>query len=369
MSPTNSLSPTDYIDIVVGGQAGSEGKGAIVAELTRQNNYTGSVRPGSSNAGHTVYDSNDTEHVHQVIPCSAVIDSDLDLYMAAESSFGMEELFEEIVRVENRWGTELSDRLHIDPFAGMITEEHRKTERKRKLGEDIGSTVHGVGAFRADKIWRSSGNAKLARDVEKLEPYVGGRVSTALTEHGQADGSVIIEGTQGTLLSMNHSGYYPFTTSRDCIASSFLSSCGMAPSTVRDVWLVFRTYPIRAGENSGPLQGEEIDFATVADRAGYDSLQEFASVTGRKRRIFEWSWEEFEFAVQQNDPDKVALTFLDYLDAENYGSKELEELTPSTLDWIQEVDCRLDDDIEVGLLKTGPKAKHVIDVRGTVLAD
>lgn len=367
MTSTTSLPQTDYVDVVVGGQAGSEGKGAVVAELTRQNGYTAAVRPGSSNAGHTVYDSNDTKHVHQVIPCSAVIDPDLDLYMAAESSFGIGELFEEIEQVEKRWGAELTDRLHIDPHAGIITEEHRETERERKLGEDIGSTVHGVGAFRADKIWRSSGNAQLARDIEELEPYVGGRVSTALTEHGRADESVIVEGTQGTLLSMSHSGYYPFTTSRDCIASSFLSSCGLPPSTVRDVWLVFRTYPIRAGENSGPLHGEQIDFETVADRAGYDSLQEFASVTGRKRRIFEWSWEEFEFAVQLNDPDKVALTFLDYLDAENYGAKELEQLTPLTLDWIQDVDRHLDDGVEVGLLKTGPKAEHVIDVRGTAL--
>lgn len=49
--------PCNYVDIVVGGQVGSEGKGAVVAHLIRTGDYGATVRPGSSNAGHTVYDS------------------------------------------------------------------------------------------------------------------------------------------------------------------------------------------------------------------------------------------------------------------------------------------------------------------------
>lgn len=362
------LQPTEFVDIVVGGQAGSEGKGAVVAHLTRTDDYGGAVRPGSSNAGHTVYDSEDREHIHQVVPSPSVIDEDVELYMAAESSFGFGELQEEIQRVEDRWGKSLDDRLHIDPHAAIITEAHREIEQERKLGKDIGSTVHGVGAVRVEKIWRSSGEVSLAKERDELDTYVDGRVSESVVEHGQSGEQVLIEGTQGTMLSMNHSHHYPYTTSRDCVSSSFLSSCGLAPSAADDIWAVFRTYPIRVGGNSGPLEGEEIDFETIAERAGYDkSLAEFTSVTNKKRRVFEWSWEQFRYSVRLNDPDKIAITFLDYLDADNYGASELASLSDDTIDWLREVESNLDsiNGGDIGLLKTGPKPEDVIDLRDT----
>jgi adenylosuccinate synthase len=356
--------PSGFADVVVGGQAGSEGKGAVVAHLSRVNDYAAAVRPGSSNAGHTVYDEDGDEHVHQVIPSPGVIDPDTELLMAAESSFGLGEMTDEIERVEDVYG-DLDDRLRIDPKAAIIRPTHRETERDRGLGEDIGSTVHGCGAVRADKIWRSSGDVTLAEDMDLLSPYVNGRVSRRLLDHGREQRPVIVEGTQGAQLSMNHSFHYPYTTSRDCTASSFLSSVGLPPSAVRDVWVVFRTYPIRSGGNTGPLDTEEIDFETVAERAGYDETPvEFTSVTNRKRRIFEWSWDQFRTAVELNDPDKVALTFIDYLDADNYGVTEFDDLTDATREWVLDVDDALGErDTEIGLLKTGPDPDHVIDLQ------
>lgn len=357
--------PTGFVDVVVGGQAGSEGKGALVAHLARRNDYDAAVRPGSSNAGHTVYDREGREHVHQVVPSPAVIDEDVELLMAAESSFGLDELEEEIERVKGVFGEERLDRLRIDPKAAVIDEHHRQMERDRGLGEDIGSTVHGCGAVRVDKIWRSAGETVLAESVDDLDPYVDGRTSRRMLDIGRDGGTVIVEGTQGAQLSMNHSPNYPYTTSRDCTAMSFLSSAGLPVSAVRDVWVVFRTYPIRSGGNTGPLDSEEIDFETVAERAGHDETPvEFTSVTDRKRRIFEWSWDQFRTALELNDPDKVAITFLDYLDADNYGVSEYDELTSDAREFVRTVDDYLDGrKTTVGMLKTGPKADHVIDVQ------
>lgn len=357
--------PTEFVDIVVGGQAGSEGKGAVVAHLTRSQSYGGAVRPGSSNAGHTVYDEDCTEHIQQVIPSPGVIDPDIDLYMAAESSFGLDELAEERARIEDVWGESLADRLYIDPKAAVIDERHREIEAERQLGEEIGSTVHGVGAVRADKIWRSAGNVSLAEEHDELSAFVGPRTVERLVQHGRSGEPVIIEGTQGTMLSMNHSHHYPFTTSRDCLASSFLSSCGLPPSTTREVWAVFRTYPIRVGGNSGSLSGEEISFETIAERAGFEEPPvEFTSVTKKKRRIFEWSWRQFEYSLQMNGPDKIAITFMDYLDADNYGATTLDELVDESLDWVYELREALSNvDAQLGLLKTGPLPEHTIDLR------
>ena len=54
------------LTVVVGGQYGSEGKGAIVAKVADQ--YNVHVRVGSHNAGHTFYWNGD-KHVMQSIPC------------------------------------------------------------------------------------------------------------------------------------------------------------------------------------------------------------------------------------------------------------------------------------------------------------
>ena len=358
--------PTGFVDIVVGGQAGSEGKGAVTAHLSRVNDYDAAVRPGSSNAGHTVYDHTGREHVQQVIPSAGIVDPDVDLCMAAESSFGLGELQDEIDRIKTVFGEESLDRLQIDPKAAVIDEAHREAERDRGLGEDIGSTVHGCGAVRVEKIWRSAGETQLAEGVPELDEYVDGRVSDRLLEAGRNDEPVIVEGTQGMQLSMNHSDHYPYTTSRDCTAMAFLSSVGLPPSAVRDVWTVFRTYPIRSGGNTGPLDSEEIDFETVAERAGHESTPvEFTSVTNRKRRVFEWSWDQFREAVARNDPDRVAITFLDYIDADNYGVSSYDALTDETKEFLGRIAAALDDrDTTIDLLKTGPEADHVVDLRG-----
>lgn len=374
--------PRRYADVVVGGQAGSEGKGAVVAHLLRTGDYGAAVRPGSSNAGHTVYGPDGEPYVHQVIPSAATVTEDVNCYMAPESSFGLGEFFEEIQDAADRWGGgNVKERVGVDPKAAVITGHHRKEEADRKLGDDIGSTVHGCGAVRVEKTWRSAGDVRLAEDYYALggwtvdrttmevgEPEYAGhdRVPDALAEHGRRGEAVMVEGTQGTLLSMNQSPHWPFTTSRDATAPAFMSSCGLPPTAARHVWAVFRTYPIRVGGHSGPMDGEEIDFETIADRAGHtEPPVEYTSVTDKKRRVFEWSWQQFEAALRLNDPDLLALTFLDYLDADNHGVRSWWNLTEETREWVHEVHNRAQtyNGSRVALLKTGPRPEHAIDLR------
>jgi adenylosuccinate synthase len=361
-----------YADVVVGGQAGSEGKGAVAAHLIRTGDYGAAVRPGSTNAGHTVYRPGGGSYVHQALPSAASVDPSVTCYMAPESSFSLGELLEEYQDVVDFWrgdpqGSWGEWALSIDPQAAVITESHRKTEADRKLGEDIGSTVHGCGAVRVEKIWRSAGDVRLAGGYDALSDFIEReRVPDALAGHGRRGERVMVEGTQGTELSMNQSGHWPHATSRDCIASSFLSSCGLPPAAAGDVWAVFRTHPIRVGGNSGEMAAEEIDFETIAERAGHDEPPvEYTSVTNKKRRIFEWSDEEFERSLTLNHPSKVAITFLDYLDADNYGVQTWWGLTAETRGWVRDkhekavAHCGA----EVALLKTGPKPEHTIDLR------
>ena len=67
---------------------------------------------------------------------------------------------------------------------------------------------------------------------------------------------VLVEGTQGSGLSVYHSTFYPKATSRDTNAAGFISEVGLSPRLVSEIVLVFRTFPIRvAGVQAGPLRG------------------------------------------------------------------------------------------------------------------
>lgn len=345
-----------YVDVIVGGQAGSEGKGAITAHLARNNNYTGAIRCGGSNAGHTAYENQNNEYIFQVLPVPSIVDPDINLYVGAESFFSIEELMNEVEILRDIHGEKQSNRIYVDPKAGIISQRHREEEAEKRLGEDIGSTTHGVGAARVDKIWRSAGDIQLVEECNQLSHLCSEtRVSNAITDEDM----VILEGTQGTLLSMNQSDYYPKTTSRDCIASSFLSSAGLPPSATRNVWCVYRTYPIRVSGDSGSMKGEEISFDEIKDRAGYDKdISEFTSVTGRQRRIFEWSDEQFETSQRLNRPDKIAITFTDYLGSENYAVSDYEELSDEAKSFISRIADMSDSTVPV--VKTGPLPEHVV---------
>ncbi|WP_241006563.1 adenylosuccinate synthetase, partial [Pseudomonas viridiflava] len=85
---------------------------------------------------------------------------------------------------------------------------------------------------------------------------------------------MLVEGTQGSALSIYH-GNYPYVTSRDINIAGCLAEAGISPSRVRRIIMVIRPTPIRVGipddssNTSGPIK-HETDFKTVAEAAGLD---------------------------------------------------------------------------------------------------
>jgi len=174
---------------------------------------------------------------------------------------------------------------------------------------------------------------------------------------------ILLEGTHGTSLSILH-GPYPYVTSRDTTASGCLSDAGIAPSRVRKVIMVCRTYPIRVGGPSGDMQGE-IDWATIEQRAGLSkaTLQslEKTTTTKRDRRVGEFDWEQVRRSALLNAPTDIALTFVDYIDARNKDAFRFEQLTPSTLQFIDEVERVTG--VRVSMVSTDFSWRNVIDRR------
>ena len=94
----------------------------------------------------------------------------------------------------------------------------------------------------------------LASDVPDLQPYIGS-ARKILAEAGVKRHRILLEGTQGTSLSLHH-GRYPHVTTRDTTVSGCLADAGISPSNVRKIIMVCRTFPIRVGGPSGPMDYE-----------------------------------------------------------------------------------------------------------------
>ncbi|HEU5046118.1 MAG TPA: succino-amino-deoxyadenylate synthase PurZ [Nocardioidaceae bacterium] len=289
------------LDVVVGGQYGSESKGRVTADLVQRRKAEGKrvtgVRVAGPNAGHVVIDENGERYALRQVPVSMVVDPDGLGIIAAGSEIDLQVLDAEIADLE-RGGHKIRNRLLIDAQATILEAHHRDAEggNDGPLQTRIGSTGKGIGAARADRIWRQ---ARIAREqLGQLTEY-GTLADTAAlmnSELNRESGTaIVIEGTQGYGLGL-HAGYYPQCTSSDCRAIDFLAMAGVSPWGVKaelGVWVVLRAYPIRVAGNSGPLKGE-------TSWAQLGLPEEHTTVTHKVRRVGQWDSELARAAVQAN---------------------------------------------------------------------
>lgn len=345
------------VDVVVGGQYGSEGKGNICAHISRD--YDVLVRVGGPNAGHTVFES-PTPYKHYQLPCGTR-STNAELVIGPGAVLNVKKLMKEI----DDCGV-APQRLSIDPQA-MLIEEDDISREAGTLVDSIGSTGQGVGVATARKIMRGAdGRVRLAKDAGELQPFV--RESRSVFERVFRLGKkVLLEGTQGTGLSLHH-GHYPHVTSRETSVAGCLADAGISPSRVRKVVIVCRTYPIRVEDpknaTSGPMS-REISWQVVSNRSGIPIAElesrERTTTTNRRRRVSEFDWDLFRRAVSLNAPTDVALTFVDYLNIGNRDARRFEQLTSETIMFVEELERIAA--APVSLISTAFQERSIIDRR------
>ncbi len=330
------------LTIIVGGFFGDEGKGKVVAYLSLADNVAVAVRCGAINAGHTVTLNGRTWKL-RTIP-SAFVNNNTRLMIAPGALIRLDVLFKEIEETGTR------GRVFIDSNTGIIEQRHVEAERRdAHLSGKVGSTLQGVGAAMADRVLR---RLKLAREFEELKEMITD-VPAEVNEALSKGLNILVEGTQGTYLSLYH-GTYPYVTSRDTTASAFASEVGVGPKNVDEVLVVFKAYVTRVGQ--GPLEGELTP--EEARRRGWD---EVATVTGRRRRAAPFNMKLAKRAVMLNSATQAAITKLDVLYPEVSGVREWGKLPYEARKWIEEVESEIR--VPVTLIGTGPDASQVIDRR------
>ena len=252
------------IRIVQGGHYGSEGKGAVVGAIALRFGADYAVRSGGINAGHTV--------VHGGIPCAmrllpcAWVNLNCKLVLAPGALIHAPTLHVDVRTVARALGQSedaVRSRIYIDHRAGLHLDQHRDAATRADRHHKRGTTGKGVSEAIAWRL-QDRGAHKLFASTEDARAY--NIVDTVAMINNAADSrkEIILETTQGILLDL-YCGPYPHTTARPTGPASWLADAGLSPRLPMEVWLVWRSYPIRVAGNSGPLP-REMSWAALARR-------------------------------------------------------------------------------------------------------
>lgn len=330
--------------VTVGGFYGDEGKGKIIAYLSIKDNFDIAVRGGvGPNAGHT-FIQNSIEHKVRMLP-SAVLNKNTRLLIGAGVLVEPTILLKEIETFNT------TDRTFVDFQCGIIEKIHQESDKNNNhLKEIIGTTGTGTGPANADRALRS---LKLSKDIPEIALFLED-VSNSINHSIDNNEKVLIEGTQGTFLSLFH-GTYPFVTSKDVTASAICSDVGIGPKKIDEVLIVFKSYVTRVGE--GPLNNE-----MSPEEAKGKNWVEFGSVTGRQRRSAPFDYDLAKKAIQINSATQIALTKLDIIFPQCKGIRDFSKLSSEAKEFIQNIESETG--LPVTIIGTGAEIMDTIDRRG-----
>lgn len=301
--------------VIFDGQFGSTGKGLAGAWVGEHNQIDWATTNASANAGHTsIIDGKPVVLFH--IPSTYLTarqHGQCNIYINAGAIIDLDVLCREIEELGIR-----VDEICVNPNAAIILPEDKEAEGQRNSSQTkIASTQKGCGAALARKIRRDGPN--LGQYLEKSFRKVPFQLKTISLNQKMSEGnSVVVEVPQGFSLSLNSSGFYPYTTSRDCTLQQGLSDAGVHPRLFHKSMSVIRTFPIRVGNiMDGDRQiGYSGHVYPDQRELSWESLglaEERTTVTKRVRRVFTFSGKQYEHMLRHSMPDIVFLNFVNYM--------------------------------------------------------
>ncbi len=330
------------VDVLLGLQWGDEGKGKVVDVLTP--NYDIICRfQGGPNAGHTL-EFNNRKHILHNIP-SGIFRED-KLNMITNGVVLDPIVFKREINSLEDIGIDLTKNLWISKKAHLILPTHRILDAASEAAKGkskIGSTLKGIGPTYMDKTGRNGlrvGDLDLdftakyealkekhkqllkqydfEYNLDEEERFFEGielirkfkRVDTEYSINSALeDGkSILAEGAQGTLLDIDF-GSYPFVTSSNTICAGACTGMGIAPTTIGEVFGIFKAYCTRVG--SGPFPSELLDEEGEKLR---EVGKEFGSTTGRPRRCGWLDLVALKYSIMLNGVTQLIMTKTDVLD-------------------------------------------------------
>jgi adenylosuccinate synthase len=321
---TSDLFNNKGVHCVIDGQFGSTGKGALsywLAEKALENKvyFRGAIYSGGPNSGHTFYHGG-TKHVVRQLPvfsvAMALIGAEpCPAYLSAGAVVDLDVLREEAERYPQV-------KIFIDPSAAVVTEMARKMERESNAGA-VASTMKGTGGALMRKIGRWPGAT-----WDYYEDHTDKPSNVVTRNHNihAEDSAYFMEISQGFSLGINTHEFYPHVTSRECTVMQGLADARIPATRLARTYMTLRTCPIRVGNTDEGTSGDWYpDQAELTwEEVGVEP--ETTTVTGRVRRVANFSEMQVEDAIRANDPDFLFVNFLNYLDSEEKRSEFIEAI-------------------------------------------
>jgi adenylosuccinate synthase len=332
--------------VVVGGFFGDEGKGKIVSYLSMKDRPAVVARAGvGTNAGHSFSLGGVQVRLRQV-PSGFP-------YEKARLLIGPGVLVDPNVFFDEIEKTKVRGRIGVDRQCAIIERKHIDRDKQdAHLSSKVGTTGSGTGPCNADRALRLT---KLAKDLPEMKDFLAD-VSMEVNDALDRKQTVIVEGTQGTFLSLFH-GTYPYCTSKDVCASGACADVGIGPTRVDDVLIVFKSFVTRVG--AGDLPGELSEEETK--RRGWT---EYGTVTGRLRRAAPFNFDLARKAVMLNGATEIAITKLDVIFPECKDLRTEKDLPWEAQVFVREVEEKVK--VPVAIIGTGPEVNSVIDRRDRI---
>ncbi|SDF58540.1 Adenylosuccinate synthetase [Lentzea fradiae] len=331
--------------VLIGAQWGDEGKGKATDILGERVQWI--VRyQGGNNAGHTVVLPDGQKFALHLIP-SGILTPGVKNVIGNGVVVDPGVLLEELAGLEEK-NVDTSSLL-ISSDAHLIMPYHVAIDKvtERYLGKSkIGTTGRGIGPCYQDKLARVGVRAQDLLDEKILRQKVEAaldlknqmlvkiynrkaldpdQVVDQVLERGQhfvhriADTrlllnqaldrgeTVLLEGSQGTLLDVDH-GTYPFVTSSNPTSGGAAVGSGVGPTRITTVIGILKAYTTRVG--SGPFPTElHDDMGEFLRKQG----GEFGVTTGRSRRTGWFDAVIARYASRVNGITDYFLTKLDVL--------------------------------------------------------
>jgi adenylosuccinate synthase len=343
------------VDVIIGCQAGDEGKGSKTDLLVEQQGYDYVARfNGGANAGHAVTVGDNEFDLHQ-IP-SGILHDGVENIIGNGSLVDPTRLIrEEMVDVEEKLGTKVSPKnLKISDTAHVVLPHHLLLDALREVSKDSqGSTIRGIAFVAADKYKREGVRAELItgdpeqvaylaikgleayneaaqlagrgdksvnpeerfrewwEDAYALKPYI---VDTVELLNGALENGarILAEGAQSVGLDIEH-GIYPLNTSSHATPAGALNGLGINHHYLDRVIGIAKVTRSRVGGNGGPFvtyiddpELQEKLRGKPTDRDG-----EFGKSTGRPRDMGYFDIPELRRAKRVAGLTELVLTKLD----------------------------------------------------------
>ncbi|HSZ30008.1 MAG TPA: adenylosuccinate synthase [Pseudonocardiaceae bacterium] len=331
--------------VLIGAQWGDEGKGKVTDLLGDRVQWV--VRyQGGNNAGHTVVLPDGQDFALHLIP-SGILTPGVTNVIGNGVVVDPGVLLDELAGLHAR--NVDTERLLISADAHLIMPYHVAIDRvtERYLGKaKIGTTGRGIGPAYQDKVARVGVRAQDLLDEKILRQKVEAAlefknqvlvkvynrraldaeqvVDTVLDQgahfaHRIADTrlildralrrgeTVLLEGSQGTLLDVDH-GTYPFVTSSNPTAGGACVGSGIGPTRVTAVVGILKAYTTRVGSGPFPTELHDAMGERLRKTGG-----EIGVTTGRARRVGWFDAVIGRYAARVNGITDFFLTKLDVL--------------------------------------------------------